>query len=79
MAFSLNLKSVDGYFVGRCKPAETLSDATIGGAPQESTSELPLWSLRRDGSLDSSIEWRLFYHPALNQAGELASIYDFYT
>lgn len=78
MAFSLNLNSVDGYFVGRCMPAGTLSDATIGGAPQESTSDMPLWSLRKDGSLDSSIEWRLFYHPALNQAGELASIYDFY-
>lgn len=78
MAFSLNLESVDGYFVGRCMPAGTLSDATIGGAPQESTSEMALWSLRRDGTTESLMEWEHYYRPALIQYGELVTMQDFY-
>lgn len=78
MGFSLNLRSVDGYFVGPCMPAVTLSDATIGGAPQESITDMPMWSLRRDGNTESLMEWEHYYRPALIQSGELVTMQDFY-
>lgn len=78
MAFSVNLVSVDGYFVGRCKPIVTMENATIENAPQESTSELAQFSFARGGYDVGPMEWNTYYHPALVQYGAMDSMVDFY-
>lgn len=78
MAFTLSFISVDGYLTGFVKSAETLSDATIGSAPSESTTGMSQYNFRRDGAIESGGEWAAYYQPALNQAGDLGDINDFY-
>lgn len=63
MAFTLNLRSVDGYFVGWCSPISTLADATHA-TPGESTTSLVELSFVKD--YDAAIgEWSSFYEPAV--------------
>ena len=40
MAFSLNVRSVDGFFVGICSPMAAMSGANMLNSPGESTSSL---------------------------------------
>lgn len=40
MGFSVNLRSVDGYFTGYCKPCTSLADAQWQNEPPESTTTL---------------------------------------
>ena len=78
MAFSVNLVSVDGYFVGRCKPITTMENATIEGAPQESTSEIAQFSFARSGYDVGIMEWNNYYLPACVQYGAMNSMVDFW-
>lgn len=77
MAFSVNLVSVDGYFIGRCKPIVTMENATIEGAPQESTIKLEQFSFSRSGEVGIS-EWNRCYIPASVQYGAMSSMVDFW-
>lgn len=78
MAFTLSFVSVDGYITGFIKSAATLSDATVGGAPTESSTGLNNYNLRKDGAIAAGGEWAAYYRPAINQAGDLGSFSDFY-
>ena len=63
MSFTLNLKSVDGYFVGRCSPISSLADATHA-TPGESTTSLVELSFVKD--YDAAVgEWANYYQPAV--------------
>lgn len=64
MAFTLNLISVDGFFIGRCSPISTLLDATMITTPGESTSSLVEISFRKDYA-DAVGEWTNYYQPAI--------------
>lgn len=78
MAFTLSFTSVDGYITGYLKGADTLSNATIGGAPTESTTGMNMYNFRKDGAIAAGGEWMAYYQPAVNQAGDLGDINDFY-
>lgn len=63
MAFTLNLRSVDGYFIGRCSPISTLADATHA-TPGESTQSLVELSFSKYYA-DAVGEWSSYYEPAI--------------
>jgi len=65
MAFSVNLKSVDGYFIGYCKPCATLADAQWQNTPAESTTSLvPITFQIPFGGGESY--WNEKYNPCCN-------------
>lgn len=78
MAFSINLISVDGYFVGPCLPMASMDNATIEGAPHESSVELGQFSFARSGYDVGPMEWNNYYLPACSQYGAMSSMVDFW-
>lgn len=64
MAFTLNMKSVDGYFIGRCSPITTLTDATMTDTPGESTTSLVQLNFARYYDM-AVTEWNSYYKPAI--------------
>ena len=76
MGFSVNLRSVDGYFTGYCKPCTTLDDAQWQNVPPESTSTLvPItFQIPFEGGESYWIEK---YQPCCITDGMLNSVSDF--
>lgn len=78
MAFTLNLKSVDGYFTGYCKGAAPLENAHNNIAPSYSDTQFPVFQFQDDGVQESLAAWARAYSPASNQWGTLDNAYDFW-
>lgn len=78
MAFSVNLKSVDGYYIGICKPCTTLVDAQWQNVPPESTTSLVpiVFQIPFEGGESYWIEK---YQSCCMMNGMLNSVSDFIT
>lgn len=65
MAFSLTLKSVDGYFIGRCQPIASLESAHMLNTPGESTTSLVPLNFGASYWGDAESEYNNYYVGAI--------------